>query len=256
MLKNNKYGRIHKMETPTLIKGVNAIVKKYDTVDLDLKTWCDQLLNQESELAELTEIILTHPAMKELKKQRKARKKLLGVVNIHYSALERAQVDSLTTQQEVVIPFLKQYVRNTITNNNKKMEEIVIQMLRTIEENEPLRMALQTVGLKVYFDELKMIQQNITLCKTKIVAFKSETPKMRTAAIKKSAVNALSNLIQSIELGKIRYPEKDYMPLTNELEAFLSEYQMLDKTRRTISKKIAENKKTVASSPTTDATAS
>lgn len=256
MLINKKYGRIQKMETPTLFKGVNAILSKYDTEALDIKTWCDLLLDQESELGELTEINRTHPASKELKTQRKARKMLLSVINTHYSALNRAQVGLLTAQQEVVIPFLTKYVRNSVSNNNKKLDEILIQMFGTIDEDVSLQTALQVVGLKVYFDELKVIQQNITLCKSKIVKFKSETPKMRTEAIKKSAVNALSNLIQSIELGKIKYPEKDFVPLTNELGAFLSEYQMLDKMRRTISKRTAENKKTVALSSTTDATAS
>ena len=77
---------------------------------------------------------------------------------------------------------------------------------------------------------------------------------MKIPTIKKSAVKALNNLIVSIELGKIKHPELDYEPLINELNAFLGQYQSLDKTRRTISKKAAENKKTVASSTTTTAT--
>ncbi|MHB9057085.1 MAG: hypothetical protein ACYC2P_13220 [Paludibacteraceae bacterium] len=255
MLKISHYGRIHKMETPTLIKGVNAILKNYDREALDIKIWCDLLLNQESELGEITEINRRNPAMKELNTYRKARRSLLSVINTHYSALERAQVNSLAAQLEVVIPFLNRFVRNLVSNNFKKMNEIVIQMLHIVNEDVSLQSALEVVGLKVYFDELNLIQNNITLCKSRIVKFKSEIPKMRTEAIKKEAVNALNNLIMSIELGKIKHPELDYTPLTNELNVFLGEFQALDKTRRTISKNSAENKKTAAMSPTTTATA-
>ena len=129
-------------------------------------------------------------------------------------------------------------------------------MIRLIDEDEALRLSLAEAGMKVYFDELKVIQEKIILCQTTVVKFKSELPKEKTATIKKSAVKALNNLIESIELGKIKHPELDTTPLTNELESFLSEFRSLDKTRRTIAKKIAENKKTVASSPTTSATAS
>lgn len=252
--KTYNFGRLHKFETPTLIKGVNAILKNYDTEALDIKIWCDLLLDQESELGELTEINRKHPASKELKMLRKRRKLLLSVLNTHYSALERANVEQLKGHQEILIPFLERFVRNLVTNNYKKLEELVTQMLRNTDEDTEIQSALETVGLKIYFDELKMIQENIALCKSKVVKFKSEIPKMRTSAIKNSSVQALNNLIRSIELGKIKNPETDYSPLSNELDVFLGEFRVLDKSRKTRSK-TAETKKTAASSTTTTATA-
>ncbi len=249
-----RYGRIHKYETPTLIKGVNAILKNYDTEALDIKTWSELLLDQESELGEITEINRKHPASGELKTLRKARRHLLSVINTHYRALERAQVDSLKAHQEVLVPFLDRYVRHIIVSNYKKLDEVVSQMLGEAAIVPELSPALEAVGLKVYFDELKMVQDNIALCKSKVVKFRSEIPKMRTAAIKESSVNALNNLIKSIELGRIKNPETDYTPLSNELGVFMGEFQSLDKARRTRSKK-AEIKKTAASSTTTTATA-
>ena len=77
---------------------------------------------------------------------------------------------------------------------------------------------------------------------------------MRTVAIKNSGIKALNNLITSINLGIIKNPAVDYMPLVNELNAFLGKFIMLDRTRRTVSLRTAENKETVASSPTTSAT--
>ena len=246
IIKVYSYGRIQKFEISTLIKGVNAIVKKYDTVALDIKIWCDLLLDQESELGEITEINRTHPAMKDLKKYRTLLRNILSVLNTHLSALKRAQVSTLSPQQEVVVPFLDRSIRNIVTSNFKKVEEKVIQMIHEVEQNSELQAALEVVGLKVYFDELKLVHNNVALCKMKMVTFKSETPKMRTAAIKSSSVKALTNLIRSINLAIIKYPEKDYNPMTNELNVFLGEYQSLDKSRRTMSKKSAEIKKTAA----------
>ena len=254
-MKTYKFVRIQKLEYPTIIKGTNVIVRKYDTEALDIKTWCDLLLDQESELSQITEVNRKHPAVKELNKYRKKRRALLSVINTTSAALDRAEVDQLTARQAVVLPFLNTYVRNVYSENLKKTEERVDQMLQAIEENTALKTALQEVGMKVYFDELKVIQTNITRIKSEIVKFKSEIPKMRTTAIKNSGIAALNNLITSINLGIIKNPGVDYTPLINELDAFLGEFRVLDKTRKTVAKRTAENKKTVASSTTTNTTA-
>jgi len=251
-----KFGRIHKMETPTLIKGVNAIVKKYDTEALDIKTWSELLLKHGKEFDKETEINRRHPAMDDVKIYRKQCKKLLGVIMTQSSALERIQIDSISSHRIKVLNFLKPYRRDIGTNSYKKVDEIVSLIIRLIDEDASLRLSIAEVGMKVYFDELKVIQEKLIACQSTIVQFKSEIPKTRAIEIKKSAVKTLNNLIESIELGKIKHPELDTTPLTNELESFLSEFRSLDKTRRTIAKKTAENKKTVASSPTTSATAS
>ena len=255
-MKKNNYERIKKYESSTLIKGVNAILSKYDTEALDIKTWSELLLKHGKEFDKETEINRRHPAMDDVKIYRKQCKKLLGVIMTQSSALERIQIDSISSHRIKVLNFLKPYRRDIGTNSYKKVDEIVSLIIRLIDEDASLRLSIAEVGMKVYFDELKVIQEKIILCQTTVVKFKSELPKEKTATIKKSAVKALNNLIESIELGKIKHPELDTTPLTNELESFLSEFRSLDKTRRTIAKKTAENKKTVASSPTTSATAS
>jgi len=169
--------------------------------------------------------------------------------------LERSRIGSIIPQQKVVLDFLNRFVGDISTNNYKKVDEKVSEIINAIEKDSSLQPAIEAVGMKVYFDELKAVQQKITSSQSIVVKFKSELPKTKIATIKKSSVKALNNLIASIELGMIKHPELDYEPLTNELNAFLSEYQALDKTRRTISAKTAENKKTVASSTTTNATA-
>ena len=154
----------------------------------------------------------------------------------------------------MVLDFLNRFIVDISANNYKKVDEKVSEIINAIEKDSSLQSAIAAVGMKVYFDELKVVQQKITSSQSIVVKFKSELPKTKIPTIKKSAVKALNNLIVSIELGKIKHPELDYEPLINELNAFLGQYQSLDKTRRTISKKAAENKKTVASSTTTTAT--
>ena len=255
-MKKNNYERIKKYESSTLIKGVNAILSKYDTEALDIKTWSELLLKHGKEFDKETEINRRHPAMDDVKIYRKQCKKLLGVIMTQSSALERIQIDSISSHRIKVLNFLKPYRRDIGTNSYKKVDEIVSLIIRLIDEDASLRLSIAEVGMKVYFDELKVIQEKLIACQSTIVQFKSEIPKTRAIEIKKSAVKTLNNLIESIELGKIKHPELDTTSLTNELESFLSEFRSLDKTRRTIAKKTAENKKTVASSPTTSATAS
>ena len=255
-MKKYNFQRIHKNESSTLINGVNAILGKYDTVALDIKAWSDDLLNQGSELNEVTEINRKHPAMDDVKIHLKDRKSLLGVLKTQSLVLERLPIGSISSHQAKVLLFLKRFLRDINTGNNKEVDKIVVQMIRLIDEDEALRLSLAEAGMKVYFDELKVIQEKLIACQSTIVQFKSEIPKTRAIEIKKSAVKTLNNLIESIELGKIKHPELDTTSLTNELQTFLGDYWTLNQTRRTISKRTAENKKTVASSTTTDATAS
>lgn len=247
------FWRILKFETPTLIKGAIAVIRKFDMEALHLKINSDKLIAQETELEAITEVVRTHPAAKELKRDRAKRLRILRTLNTYLSALNKAVDTTPIPEHEVVIPFMDKHIRGIASNNFKELDERMVQMLRDYDSDEALQTALGVVGISIYFDSLKEVQANISTSKAKLVKFKSEQPKMRTDAIKRESIQLLNNLLADIELSQIKYPEVDYTPLKNELYSFLSDYITLEKTRRTKSRKTALEKKTAALSGKTSA---
>jgi len=116
--------------------------------------------------------------------------------------------------------------------------------------------ALVTLGLNVYFGELKVCQQSIKQGESLRIEIISVRIKQNTLIAKEKIANAVSNLLDAIELAKVEHTEIDYMPLINELNVLLNSKQTMLKSRVTRSKNSIANKTTtVASSTTTSATA-
>lgn len=237
-----------------MIKGATALLSKYDAEALDLKIWVERLQAQETELVGIKKIVRTDPAVKnELEKYRRRRKRLLAVLSTYLLGMNKAMIDLSDSGLHRVITFLNGHLSGIAADNGKKLDEKVLQLIQEYDTDETLRTALSEAGVQRYLDELKAVQENIISCKAALVEFRGKQPRVRTNEIKRRSVVLLNELLAAIELSQIRHPEKDYLPLKNELNAFLSEYKALDKTRRTLSRKATEEKKSAALSGKTSA---
>ncbi len=246
------YNRVQKLELPDIVMGTLAIVEKHDPKAMFVEGMFKLLQEEIPNVAKLSEIYNGHPLTPELIKLREQSNKIVQSILKKSGSIQN--ISSLSAQAAVIAPVVNRYLNGISRENQKAKTERVSQFIATTESDINLKTALETVGLKVYVDELVLVQQTIALNTNMRRISMSEKTIEDRSALKTSIVTALTNLFKSIELARVEHPDVDYMPMINELNQLLVSYHSLIKNRITRSKNLAK-KTTVASSSTTTATA-
>ena len=253
---NFSFSRVRKSEFPEIMNAILDIVEKHNPIALFLVGMYNLLLELKPLLDKLTLKYDGYPIPKEVEDLRTKRDNLLGAVLSHLTAIEKAKVASVSQQAALAVPYLRSYLDGIIVENATVKTGRVNQLLTNLDDFDTMNAALVTLGLNVYFGELKACQQSINQGESQRRETLSVRIKQNTLIAKEKIANAVSNLLDAIELAKVEHTEIDYMPLINELNVLLSSKQTMLKSRVTRSKNSVANKTTtVASSTTTTATA-
>lgn len=248
------FSRIRKFEYPELINGVVEIVEKHNPEQLGILGMYNLLLEVQPQLNELTVSYGSHPLTAELADYRIKRLKIIRSLLAQVTAIDKAGVSALTAHTAVALPFLQRYLTKLSAKNARIISEGVNKMLAELAGDDALKAAFTALNLTVITDELKKIQQSIKQNASLRRAELAGRAKADTNNIITNVTIALDNLLIAIELAKVEHSDLDYMPLMNELNGLIGNYQVLIKSRITRSKNLAK-KTTVALSPTTSATA-
>jgi len=256
VLVNFSFSRVRKSEFPEIMNAILDIVEKHNPVALFLVGMYNLLLELKPLLDKLTLKYDGYPNTTEFVILRARRDNLLGAILSHLSAIEKAQVTSVAQQATLAVPYLRSYLDGILIENTTVKTGRVDQLLTNLDDYDTMNAALVALGLHVYFGELKACQQSINQGESLRREIKSVRVKQNTLLAKERISNAVSNLLDSIELAKVEHTEIDYMPLINELNVLLSSKQTMLKSRITRGKNSVANKTTtVALSSTTSATA-
>jgi len=248
--------RVRKSEFPEIMSAILDIVKKYDPVALKIVGMYNLLL----ELVPLLQIYTVkydgNSIPKDLKVVRKQYEKLLGSILKQLKLIEDAGLAVTAQQAKLAVPYLRSYLKNITKASTTANTGSVKQLLLNLEDNDPIKTAMDALGLTVYFDELRTYQQIMnqeTDTFRETLSVRSEFSNLK---VTEQITNAIRNLLTSIELAKVEHKELDYMPMITELNVLLTAKQSVVKSRNT-RRKNSEAKKTttVALSTTTTATA-
>ena len=248
--------RIPKLEFPELINSVVEIVDKYDSAIYHIEGSHNLLLEVQPQLSNLEVVYTKSAETVELASLRNKRKYLLMAILNQSKAMKNTSISALSAQVKLVQPFVEKYFRGIIADNTRKRSERINQMFVSMEADVTLKAALSTVGLLVYMDELKTVQQALESKHSTRRASKSARVRMRTKEVKTSLAEALTDLLASIELARKQYSNVDYMPMVNEINELFVSFQSQMKAQRTRRKNIAlaiEAAKIAGSTPTSDA---
>ena len=247
--------KIRKQEFPAIIDGVIAIVQKYNPKALFIDGMFNLLVELQTSLSVLTQKALSHPLTKVLKNQRKRRLELIRAIVLQGTAVEKAAVPSQADAVSMIVPLIYRHLSNLYRENLKVIDQEVQNFLAEFKRNDTLLNAAVTIGLKVFIDELKTLEDSMAVNIVARRESKSPGRSVNKVQLRSNIIDGFSRLLNSIELAKVEHPELDYMPLINELNEFLVTYQTLVKSRTTRTKTAAQKTTTAASSTTTTATA-
>ncbi|MDR3653432.1 MAG: DUF6261 family protein [Paludibacter sp.] len=243
--------RVRKSEFPEIMNAILTIIEKYDPVALKIVGMYNLLLELKPLLNLLAVEYDGYPISKDFVAQRMQRNNLLRSILSQLSSIENAAIASTAQQADLAVPYLRSYLNGITKQSFSVKTGRVNQLLTDLEGNEPMTAALNVLGLTVYIDELKTFQQSMNLVENQRRETLSVSLKNNNVNAKEAITNAISNLLDSIELARVEHTELDYMPLINELNVLLTSKQSMIKSRITRRKNSEANKTTTAASSTT-----
>ena len=247
--------KIRKQEFPAIIDGVIAIVQKYNPKALFIDGMFNLLVELQTSLPVLTQKALSHPLSKVLKNQRKRRMELIRAILLQGAAVEKAAVPSQADAVSLILPLISRHLSNLFRENLKVVHQEVENFLAEFKQNDGLLTAAATIGVKLFIDELKALEDSMAVNVIARRESKSPGRSVNKVQLRLNIIDGFSRLLNSIELARVEHPELDYMPLINELNEFFVPYQALVRSRTTRNKTAAQKTTTAASSTTTTATA-
>ena len=231
------FARVVNLEFMRLVMKLVQVVAKHNPATLKIEGVYNLLVAELPKLTSLQVKSGKHPNSTELKVLRLKRRNLLVVITGKVRLLPKAQVDALNASAALVVPLLEKYLKNIVADKLNTQSEKVNELLDELDGNAAMNTALATLGLKVYIDELKTLQAAIEQQGDSQVAKKSvKKLKVETRIIRAEVSDAVSDLLNAIEIAQKENKELDYTALISEVNELLKPHQADIKTRNTRSK--------------------
>ena len=225
--------RIPKLEFPRLVKGFFEVMDKYGPDDHHVRGIYNLLDEKKSLLGSLKYKYTKLPQTDELRVLREKRKDVLKAIQKQKQSMIDANIASMASNMKLIIPFLNEYFGNILASSTEGRTTRIEQMFVALDANVELKAALTAVGLTVYIEELRTVQQQINLKIVERRTHVSELPKMVTKQVKAELTVAITDLRNAIELAAKEHPEVDYLPLVNEINALFVPFQAKIKSQNT-----------------------
>ncbi|HPS72571.1 MAG TPA: DUF6261 family protein [Bacteroidales bacterium] len=242
-------------EFPDVVDFTLDIVEKHNPVELKIEGFYNRLLEKRPLLEEFSEDSNLAPQKELIDSERKERWQVILAIKQHANAAEKAAIGTQSDARMKVFPLVNNHLSDLTSKNQKVINRAVVDFLREYDDNAELIPAATLLGIDVYIDKLKTLQQsfnaNIAARRKSISAKRS----VKLQDIKLELVNTIGKLFSAIEVAQDENPAIDYTPLINELGELMVTYRALVKGRSTRAKTSADKNAMTAelSSKTTPA---
>jgi len=240
------FTKVPKLEFKQLVNHTVEIVAKNDPAALHIDGIYNLLLEVQPQLSKLKVVFRKHELTPTIQKLRSKRKELFASILKMQMTLSKAKLSTMTEELVIVLPFVDKYFKNILGDKTRKANERIEQMFAMLESDAKLKAAVTKVGLIVYIDELKTLDQDLQNTINVRLESGSKMPRMNTRKIKSTISIAMSDLVDAIELAYKEYPEVDYMPLVNEINLLFIEFSTNIKATVTRNKNSAKTENNTA----------
>ncbi|MEI6751678.1 MAG: DUF6261 family protein [Paludibacter sp.] len=255
------YSRMRYLDFPGFVNDTVTIAAKYNVADLFIEGPYNRLLAIKTELNELEVTYRKQPKTDELAELRTTSGIMIDTVLRLLKNLNKAGLASQAEMLKLVTPFLERYMSSIQDSDTELKRELIRQLGKNFDDNDVVKQALESLGLKLFVDELRTVQSKIEETQNEKIELLSKNILIDKRELTLRAIATLKNFFHAIELGQLDHADLDYSALINELNKFMSVYTTSLRTRITIQKKALAakkeeaTKKTTVPTPTSDAVA-
>ena len=236
------FSQLLKLEFQYLASSVIEIVEKHDPEALKIKEIFDILVKQKPQIKLLKVRYGPHPITLKLSNLRFSRNAYAQGMIDQLKTLERVKESGTEEALIVAKPIVIRYLQNLSKNTEKTIRQTLIQFFDVVAEDGAFQMALETLGLLSYHDNLQSV--NTAIDEQYILRREnvSARPKDKTPDIIAAIMSDTQDLFKQIEVAQIKHPEIDYTTLIDELNNEIAKAKAEIKARKSYNKKKAEEK--------------
>ena len=236
------FSQLLKLEFQYLASSVIEIVEKHDPEALKIKEIFDILVKQKPQIKLLKVRYGPHPITLKLSNLRISRNAYAQGMIDQLKTLERVKESGTEEALIVAKPIVIRYLQNLSKNTEKTIRQTLIQFFDVVAEDGAFQMALETLGLLSYHDNLQSV--NTAIDEQYILRREnvSARPKDKTPDIIAAIMSDTQDLFKQIEVAQIKHPEIDYTTLIDEMNNEIAKAKAEIKARKSYNKKKAEEK--------------
>ena len=217
--------RMPVLEYPELVYTFERIIDHYGADTLFISDPVAELKARMPELMRLKISKGKHPESKEIQALLIKRRDILSAMLGQTRKLMKANLSGQAAQLKLVSPFIESYWNNIRKLNENAIHARMKLMLADIDGTSDLKAALTSVGLAMHIDELRTIESSLFDSKETRRKSKSEKPKVDSKQIKSYVGEAVTDVINAIEIARKAHPEVDYTPMIKEINDLFISYQ-------------------------------
>lgn len=235
VVKRIPYGRLLKSEVSELAKKTIGIVENHNPETLLLEAMLNKLSALLPQIGIMSFSYGIDPKIQKVQIEKSKLMLNISKLKLEVRLLEKSGIDDELT---LVKTFINGNLRNLHTSKNDKVLTQKVQgFIEALETEEKLVDAIESKGLIVLTDGIKLALREYQAVLAQRVTLLAERPKYNTPLIVSSVVEALENLLITIEAYHMNNTELDYTALIEELN------QQAYMFRRSISIRLANNRR-------------
>lgn len=217
--------RIPKLEYPELVLTFVRIVEFYGAEAMHITDSFAELNARVPELMQLKLLKGKHPETKEIQSLHTRRRVILDAMLGQSHKMLQANLSVQVSHLKLVAPFIEKYWAGVRRFNQNTMNARMKLMLTDIEANADLKAALTALGLMLYLDELKTIETNLFNSSESRRKSRTVVPKIDSSQIKAYVGEAVTDVVNAIEIARKAHAEVDYLPMITEINDLFVKYQ-------------------------------
>lgn len=248
--------KLRKQQLKTYMNQTAALVEMQDAEALHIDVMFEKLIALRPEFERMdVKYRLANPETARLKALNSELNNVLRAIALLTKAAERMQYVVKAAEVDMVKEFVARYIKIAIPELLEPTVNICSSMMLELNANAGLLLAVDKIGLKVHFDEVKRLVDEHAALQSILLQKSTKREKSITLSLRKQVSKATSNLFKAIEVEREKFPELNYEPLVAGLNELNGRYRTVQKARETRSKSevSVQNEATTASSSKTNA---
>ena len=233
-------------EFPDVVDFTLDIVAKHNPVELKIEGFYNRLLEKQPLLEEFSKDSNLAPQKELIDSERKERWQIILAIKQQGGVAEKAAIGTQADARMKVFPVVNNHLSDLTSKNQKVINRAVVDFLREYDESAELIPAATLLGINVYIDKLKTLQQSLNVNIAARRKSMSAKRSVKLRVIRLEFVNTVGKLFSAIEVAQVENSAIDYTPLINELGELMVTYRSLVKSRSTRAKTSADKNATTA----------
>lgn len=226
--------KIKKQSLRTYLYSVTELVALQDPSALKIEEFYNKLNDLKPAVDNMK--VKYRPAIEENAELKLVVSKMRNVLrSIKLQVASTLRINYIVQAAEVTVinEIVARYMKLALKENTDPTENICTRMLLELESNAEIQVAIESLLLKLHFEELKRLIDEAVVLRKAILAKMQAIDSSITVDLRKQIAVAVSNLFLAIEIECERNTNLNYEPLVSSLNVLNGKYRAIQKAKAT-----------------------